>query len=1161
MTNKNDIAVIGVSFRLPQADTIEDLFNVLDRGLDCTSELPEFRRKDALEQVRKKYKSGKYPIGAYLNEIDKFDYNFFKLSPKEASLMDPNHRLFLENAWHTFEDAGYTEQNVKGTNTGVFVGFKGSQGGEYLNYLTQMDETVLPLAPVGNKPALMAGRLAYLLDLKGPNMLIDTTCSSSLVAVHQACQSLKNSECDMALISGIKLAIHSNSIEEIGINSSDGKTRSFDNLASGAGFGEGVISILLKPLQKSIEDGDDIYAVIKGSAVNHDGASIGVTAPNSNAQADVIVKAWEDARVNPESISYIEAHGTGTKMGDPIEIEGITKAFRKFTNKEQVCGIGTIKSNIGHLDTAAGLAGLLKCLVSIKYKRLFPVANFQNLNENIDFGNTPLYICDKAVDWKEIDGKPRMCGVSSFGMSGTNCHIVIEEFRDVGIAKANHTEGADEIFTVSAKTIKSLREYLQAYKSFLEKRPNTQLRNLCYMTNTQKSTFQYKVAIISNSVADLTNKLTLLLENDTAKYPTFSYQKIYYGDNKRKMRTENDFYGELKSICENYSSSYEIDWKKIYPEKLKKVSLPKYPFEKNRCWVTYPVSNYLHKITWIQKPVVSNNAVFKDQLLLITDSSDFAKKLAEVHGGENITTVLINKDGIGADFDSILEKIDIKHIIFALSVSTEETLNTNTSFILHEVTRKLIRKQNNSLTIHLITSNAQNVKDGERVRPANAALLGYGKVISQEIRNVKIKLIDIDESMETVQLYQELVNYNEDVLVSYRNGVRYIPYIENIELNVSNDSITQIVADKLYIITGGLGGIGLEVAKFLANHRVNIVLLGRSEFISKDKWKEAYQDPSIDSSIKERLSVLLDMELRGSKVEYVQVDVSNYDDLNVTLNDIRSRHGSIHGVIHSAGVAGAGFISNKTNDEMRNVFAPKVDGTINLDILTEEDDLKHFILFSSATTLVGAPGQSDYTAANSFLDSFSAYRKFNGKPSNTINWVRWKKIGMAIGNNFEEDGKFHSISPEEGIKVFEEILRNKIESPHVIVGMTNHGRYTPSSNLVSMNELFKETKDYNFNILVTHKEQVETNTNKSSWSITEKQLIEIWRDLLGTQEITRESDFFELGGHSVMGVQLEIELEKMQLIKENSNISTEIYETSILKDLVVYINDFNKAVM
>ena len=361
-------------------------------------------------------------IGTYFDQIDLFDHTFFKLTPAEARVMDPNQRIFLETAIEALENAGLTESDLRKTNTGVFVGYSVNDD-NYIDILSKND----PNIALGNQPSLLAYRLSFLYDMRGPTMIIDTACSSSLVAVHQACQSIARGDCDQAIVGGVNVRIFPaiREISNLGIEAFDGRCKTFDEKASGTNIGDGVAAVIVKRRDLAERDGDYIHAIIKGSAVNSDGSSNGLTSPNPEAQTAVLKAAWKQAKIQPENLSFIETHGTGTKLGDPIEILGLTQAFADSTSKKQWCPLGAVKTNIGHLEATSGLAGLIKAILCLQQRKLPPNIHYHKPNPLIDFANSAVYPNSSLV---ELKGEKLVAGVSSFGISGTNCHLVVEEF-------------------------------------------------------------------------------------------------------------------------------------------------------------------------------------------------------------------------------------------------------------------------------------------------------------------------------------------------------------------------------------------------------------------------------------------------------------------------------------------------------------------------------------------------------------------------------------------------------------------------------------------------------------------------------------------------------------------------------------------------------------
>lgn len=613
-----DIAVIGLALKMPGADNLEQFWSHIAEGRDLIQPYPAARQLDSEGFIRTfthlRKEEIRYSYGGYLDRIDGFDYSFFNLSPKEASLMDPNQRLFLQTAWEAIEDAGYGGKRITGSRTGIYIGF--ADWPVYGQYVSKNFPSQIGTASAGNTPSIMAGRIAHMLDLKGPAMLVDTACSSSLVAVHLACTAVRNGECEMAIAGGVKVCLLPvEGLYEIGIESSARRTSAFDDDSDGTVWGEGAVAFLLKPLAAALRDGDSIHAVIKGSAMNQDGASAGLTAPNAAAQEKLLVQAWRDADIDPESIAYIEAHGTGTRLGDPIEADGIRRAFRTFTGKSQFCAIGSVKSNVGHLDAAAGVAGLAKAIAALKYKTLPPTLHFARPNRNIPFHQLPLYVNDQAQEW-EAGNHPRRCGVSSFGFSGTNCHIVLEE-APVAVAQAEdnarHASGPPHLLVLSAKNKTALEQLIASCAESLSKQ-TASIGDICYTAATGRGHYTNRLAIIAGNLSELQSKLTKLAGHGLA---SDERSGVYYGEHKlasahREERVSGELTAEglqrlsaeaeecvnrlierevfdideLKRISECYCLGADVDWSRVYSGDIrKKARLPTYPLQMVRCWV------------------------------------------------------------------------------------------------------------------------------------------------------------------------------------------------------------------------------------------------------------------------------------------------------------------------------------------------------------------------------------------------------------------------------------------------------------------------------------------------------------------------------------------------------------------------------------------------
>lgn len=590
---KEDIAIIGMSGRFPKADNLKEYWNNLINGINCTGSLNENRRDD-LDILLNDYEKSlddPYQIQGYLNDISCFDAEFFNISPKEAKIMEPCQRLLLEVIWEAIEDSGYCKSKISNSKTGVFIGRAHLGEVTYKDIFKYYDTNNF----LGNMSGILSSRISYILNLKGPSLVVDTACSSGLFGVRMACESINAGECDMAVAGGICLNILPTVTRNIQIlESPDSNLRPFDKNSNGTVWGEGVAAIMLKPLSKAKADNDNIYAVIKGSASNNDGASNGIAAPDAKAQEELLKSAFKDADINPRSISYIEAHGTGTKLGDPIEIKGLTNAFRYFTNDKQFCALGTVKGNIGHTVATSGLAGLIKVILALKHEVIPPMINFNESNPYIDFSNSPVFINDSLRQWKKSDS-PRRAGISSFGLSGTNCHVILQEAS--GKEKDFYSTDELKFITLSAKKESALTKVIDRLIEYLEEDNSDNINDICYAYQTCRDHYKDRISIKLKSKEDLLEKLKFLKDGDISNEDIYSYNKISesealnydYEDvcNVLEEFVKSNKCDELllNNILSLYVSGKDIEWDKLYKNEIrKKISIPTYPFEHTKYW-------------------------------------------------------------------------------------------------------------------------------------------------------------------------------------------------------------------------------------------------------------------------------------------------------------------------------------------------------------------------------------------------------------------------------------------------------------------------------------------------------------------------------------------------------------------------------------------------
>ncbi|TMD09979.1 MAG: hypothetical protein E6J01_00200 [Chloroflexi bacterium] len=483
LNGPSDVAVIGLACRFPGASTPEAYWDLLREGVDAISAVPTARRllwTASADAAQAAYRGG------FLTDIEAFDHAFFHISQREAKALDPQQRILLEVGWELLEDTGYADPTIKKARAGVFVG---ATKPDYDTIVGQAAELN------GGLVSLIANRLSYFFDLRGPSEVIDTACSSSLVAIHRACQSLRLGECEMAIAGGVNLLVTPTRYRLMtrnGMLSPEGECHPFDARANGMVPGEGAGLVLLKLLDRALADNDSIYAVIKGSAVGNDGRTNGINAPNPESQTDVILEAWRSAGVSPSTISYIEAHGTGTPLGDPIELRALTDAYRRSSGLIGECGIGSVKAQIGHLEWAAGVAGVIKVILALMHGQLPASLHYREPNPQIDLSRSPFRVVDSLRPWR--GSEPLRAGVSSFGVGGTNCHVVIEQAPQT--AATSSPPSFPHLLTLSARTHVAIQQRARNLYRHLTTREAWSVGDVCASMNLGRGLFRQRAAAV-----------------------------------------------------------------------------------------------------------------------------------------------------------------------------------------------------------------------------------------------------------------------------------------------------------------------------------------------------------------------------------------------------------------------------------------------------------------------------------------------------------------------------------------------------------------------------------------------------------------------------------------------------------------------------------------
>jgi surfactin synthase thioesterase subunit/3-oxoacyl-(acyl-carrier-protein) synthase/acyl carrier protein len=596
MGHADDIAIVGLSCRFPQANNKEEFWQLLSQGKNVISKLPEERWHLLKDTEEAGLRDPSHPYwGGYLSHIEKFDAYFFGISTREALLMDPQQRLLLEVAYEAFEDAGFSLETLKGSNTGVFSSLYANQYGHWQQLENELDALYIP---TGNAISIAANRLSYIFDLNGPSLVLDTACSSSLVATQLAVLNLQNKVCDTALVCGVNINLLPSTnllLAKAKMLSPDGQCKTFDASANGYVQGEGVGVVILKRLSKAVADKDRIYAVIKGVNINQDGKTNGLTAPNGLQQEKLLQSIYQSANIQPEEISYVECHGTGTFLGDPIEVQALGKVLGKNRNENSPCFLGSVKSNIGHLEPAAGVASLIKVALVLREKKIPKQLNYIEPNPHIPFNKYQFSIPDNLLDFPKYN-EARMAGISGFGFGGTNSHVLLSEydsFNEVPVADARN-----EIFTLSAKSPQALQVLIERWCDFLKNNTTINFSALCYNTHLRRSHFPIRLAIIAQSLSQLLSELIVLSSKLTNKnsYPSFVNLEIIPEVNDSFLiHPEID----LETLAQAYIKNTPIDWQK---------------FEENRSFqhIDMPTYGWHHKVYWPNfknKPDVNSHAL------------------------------------------------------------------------------------------------------------------------------------------------------------------------------------------------------------------------------------------------------------------------------------------------------------------------------------------------------------------------------------------------------------------------------------------------------------------------------------------------------------------------------------------------------------------------
>jgi acyl transferase domain-containing protein/acyl carrier protein len=1036
-----DIAIVGMACRLPGANSVDEYWDLIRGGTSMIREFPARRGPSAGADPG-------YLKGGFVEDVDAFDAAFFGISRREALAMDPQQRLFLECAWQAFENAGYATTQLSGSTTAVFVGVSSF---DYYELLLRTQAARTTHIGSGMSHAVLANRVSQFFNLKGASEAIDTACSSGLVALWRAVETLRRGESELALVGGVNV-LASRTLFQVFADASmlspEGACRPFAAGAAGYVRGEGVAAVLVKRAADAVRDGDRIWAVIKGGAVRHSGRTNSLTAPNPDAQAEVIVGAVADAGIDPLSIGYVEAHGTGTPLGDPIEVNGLKRAFRRLhtergrTDVAPHFTVGSVKAQIGHLEAAAGMAGLLKAVLALNHGAIPGSPYLTEINPHIDLADACFRFSPEHSPWPEpaLPGQPRRAGVSSFGFGGVNAHVVLEE--RPAAAPRTSTGAGNRLFVLSAKTADALRARASALAAMLASKPfangeeQIALGDLAF-TLRRKTPLAHRLAIVAGSAAELSEQLRQWPQgapdsvSGIAQATTHEAMGLFSSEAEVEERLRAlAASGELRKLAALWVKGFAIEWDRVLPRAgAALVTTPDYPFARESYWVTFgngdtsvaapypaaapapvaalrsaaaPARWALYSEAWVERPFGDGDARDlqaqdddKQGAVIALVSGPTGRRVAELmERGRRVVIAAWPDAGTAEALLSSAGRISGLLDLTSLDGEVDQTSEAARNRL--DLVRQLIGtslKKGERVDVVLATLGLQRA--GARSVPetlAGAQEAGLYKSLWAEYRRCRSKTVDFDPAGFTAEntaaaLAREIDQHDGPGEIAWVGDTRMARTIEPVRLTLSPPAREP---DGVAMITGGTGAIGLALARDLAARGFRALLLTGRRELTADQNR-----------------VVEGLTRQGVSISFYRGDLCDEASLGAAVKQFRAAHGRITHVYHCAGAVSqaAPAFFQKTAASMADVLRPKVDALWVLHRLLAGGPPRVFILFSSVSAVAPklASGVLDYAAANRFLDLFAQYQHARGQTQyRSIQWARWRQMGLA--RDVREDG-------------------------------------------------------------------------------------------------------------------------------------------------------------
>ncbi|SDI33883.1 Phosphopantetheine attachment site [Actinokineospora alba] len=1219
------VALIGMSGRFPGADSVSELWRNLLAGVKGLREVTDDESREAGVTEGVIADPRYVRVGGPLKVLDQFDASVFGFNPREAETMEPQHRLFLECSWEALESAGYCPTDTPG-QVGVF----GGSGFPF--YMIQNVRQVADepggeiLLGIGNERDSLSTLVSYKLGLSGPSMTVQTFCSTSLVAVHLAVQSLLTYESDIALAGGAYIPLPQPTgylYEQGGILSPDGEVRSFDAGAGGTVMGSGVGVVALKRMSEALEDGDVIHAVILGSSVNNDGrVRAGYTAPGVDGQASVIESAIGVAGIKPDTIGYVECHATGTVLGDSIELAAMNRVFQQ--TPETPCVLGSLKPSLGHLDRASGVAGLIRAALSLEHEILPGTPNYESPNSALVTAKDRFTVLTEHQPWPR-GTHPRRAGVSSFGLGGTNGHVVMEQ---APVREARPTRPGPHLLTFSAADERALNDLTTLLREHLVSHPDADIDDIAYTLQVSRGGFAQRRAVVCDSredaiaaLADPTRwidgstrrrnpKVRLVapaevpetwwselhaavatlfpVSTDTGRDGTLAALgdaltrlgvRLVPGEADEDVVVAPRYEGSagawlLTTVARLWQAGTAVDWPALHGGAGRRVELPTYPFQRRRYWVkadltqapapadtgrTFDRAQWTHLPTWKQRPLPL--ADLDEQLraagpwLVLTDDErgevlverlrSAGAEVAAVRPGaafdqDDIGDFTVPVDDPGHLTDLISSQlVTPRTIVHGWSLASPVDAGDPIAHFDAEQDRgfysvmTLARELTDDsgvappIDLVLLTSGAVAVVGTDLRHPEHATLAAVGPSLSQENPRLRCRHVDVDVDLAVDAVLAAAVCPHEGPVAVRANEVWQRRY-EHLPIEAPTGQDVAIRDGDTVLITGGLGDIGLRLARHLASrYGCQLVLTVRSPLPAREQWESFLAAvPEGGERTARHITNILDLERRGATVLAMSADVADLEAMRAVVTAATERFGGIDVVVHGAGVQDDryfNFAHLMDRDACDPHMAAKVRGFHVLQTVLDGQCPDRRITLSSLAAVLGGMTLAPYAAANAALDAYTRVARTSGAGKwITVDWDTWNTDAERLDTHGPTVKDFAMV-PEEAVDVFERALSAGDRVGHLVIST---GSLDARIAQWVIGDVSAESDATDADGRERHPRPDLPTPFVAPREGTEATVAEIWSAVLGIEPVGLDDNFFELGGHSLVAIKLTTRIRK-----------------------------------